>query len=580
MTRRRAIAAVIALLAFAAFLPALANGFVAYDDPLYLTANPVVQRGLSWHGLAWAMTAFRTGHWHPLTWLSLMLDWQLFGAHAWGHHLVGLALHAAVAAMVFLWLEECTGDWLRAAIVAALFAVHPMRVESVVWASERKDVLSALFFVAACWAHTRRARTAVTAFTALSLLCKPMAVTMPLVLLLLDRWPLERKERLTALVFEKAPLFVLSAGASVMAMIAQTAGGAVGQHTRTSAVLAQAAVNPLLYLKLTLWPAHLIPLYPLPEVAPSLWAAMAALALLALLTAAAFFAGKAVSTGWAWFLVTLLPVVGLVQVGWQSVADRYMYLPHIGLFLAFVWAVPRWRPAYAAALAGFLGGLAWVQTGYWKSTEALFAHVREVSPDNALGNIEAGDEALRAGRLDEAARSFMAALRRQPGSASAMEGLATVLERQGRGEEAIAMLARAVRAEPSLPGLAQHYASALANHGRYREALAEYQRIFALEPDRPGVALGLGAVLGQLGRGDEAIAMFRRAVRQSPDDAGPHEALGIALARAGDYAAAIPELERALAIAPGFPRAREVLRAAREDAAKAKGPRAAGLSRE
>ena len=593
---RRALALTLFGAVCLAFLPTLQNGFVQLDDAYYLTKNAVVHDGLSWHGLLWAFTTFDAANWHPLTWLTFMLDWQLFGAHAWGHHLIGLLLHASVAVLAFVWLDDCTQDRLRSFCVATLFALHPLRVESVAWASELKDPLSGLFFVWACLAHTRRARagfrggeTWVTLLMALSLLAKPTAVTLPLVLLLLDRWPLARKEPLRALLLEKAPLFALSFLSSVITILAQLSSGAVStlQQVSIAARLEHAILNVVLYLRLTLWPAGLVPMYPLDPRALPAWQAAAALAAVAVLTLVAallFRARRAVLTGWAWFLVMLLPVIGIVQAGAQAIADRYTYLPHLGLFIACAWAIPtvpqlessgaaatRLRTAAFAAFAALavaLGAASFRQTRYWQSGDTLFGRMQALAPGSTTANLALAVERIGQGRLPEAGQLLQRVLERDPSSAVALSNLGIVRIREGRTEEGLLLLGQARRSVPSDLTISQSYATALAHAGRHEEAIAEYARLYQLEPERPGVALGYGVALGDAGLGAQALAFLRMAVAQAPGDAATHAALGTALARAGSYPEAIRELSQALALQPDFPGAQQMLRNAREDAAR------------
>ena len=578
--KRTAIALSTAALAVLAFAPALLNGFVDYDDGLYLTANRVVQQGLTWQGLKYAFSTFDGFSWHPLTWLSHMLEWQIFGPRAWGHHLVSLLLHAAVAAVVFLWLDEATSDRARSAAVAALFAVHPLRVESVAWAAETKDLLCALFFVCACWAHVRRVRRGgsgnlVAVFALLALMAKPMAVTLPLVLLLLDVWPLARRERLRSLVVEKLPLFALSAFSAVITMLAQAYGGATAslQQVPVGIRLGLAALNLVNYLTLTFWPTRLSPLY-MAERTP-IWMMVASAAALALVTAAAaasFRRRPPILVGWLWFLVTLLPVSGLVQVGLQSIADRYTYLPHLGLFAALVWAVPELsRKAAATVLAcvlAVLAGLSLRQTRYWKSTEVLFGRVLTLSPTNSAANTALALVLMREGKLDEAERRLRIAIKSAPQYAGALDNLGLILQAEGRTDEALSMFSRARRVLPMNLEVAAHYAKSLAQAGRIDEALAEFQPIYQADPEHPGVEVELGMLLSQKGRNEEALALLRHAVARLPENAQAHAALGVALARGGQYPASVAELERAVQLQPTDRFAQEMLRRAREDAAR------------
>jgi Flp pilus assembly protein TadD len=588
---RRAIALALFVFAGLAFLPTLANGFVKYDDDDYVVQNPMVQHGLTLDSVRWAFTSFHAGNWHPITWLSHIVDWQLFGERAWGHHLVGLLLHLATCLLVFLWLDETTGARWRSAAVAALFAVHPLRVESVAWASERKDLLCAFFFVAACWAHCRSVRARgrssvwVVVLGALALGAKPMAVTLPFVLLLLDLWPLartrgERPARWPALVLEKVPLVLLAAGSALLTVKAQKAWGSVTsmQALPFGERLGNAIVNYVHYLAVTLWPVGLVPLYPLPSLGPALAPLIGAAALLLGLTAFVLWRARrepAVLVGWCWFLGVLFPVSGIAQAGLQSIADRYSYLPHLGLFIACAWAVPALgvagRRALAVALVALLAisaGMSFWLTRFWHDPETLFGRVHRLSPDNPMGNVALAVERMRTGRLAEAEPLLRSAVQEMPGLVTALGNLGNLLVAEGRTAEGVGYLAQAHARLPQDLDVAWAYARALAKAGRLDEAIAAGEEIARQEPDRPGLALQLGTWLGRRGHPAEALALLAHAVELAPDDPAAHEALGVALAQSGRFREAIPELERVLQLAPNFPGARQMLQFAREDAAK------------
>jgi len=579
---RKVLVALLAGTACLAFVRTLGNDFVPFDDGDYLTQNLVVHQGLTWKGTLWAFTTFEMGNWHPLTWLTHMLDWQLFGAHAGGHHGVGLLIFLATVAVVFLWLDEMTGERARSAAVTALFALHPLRVESVAWASERKDLLCAFFFVLTCWAHVRRVRKGgngswVALWTLLALMSKPMAVTLPVVLLILDFWPLRRREKPWALVFEKLPLIVLSGVSSAVTMFAQVSGGAVAEGFHLDAQVARASLNVLRYLGLTFWPVGLIPLHPF-DYTPAVWKIVLAMALLFAITAAAwqlYPRRPAIAAGWAWFLVTLLPVIGLVQAGLQSVADRYTYLPHIGLAVAVVWAVPepspRWRNSAALLFGGLAAALAmatFVQVGYWRDARALFTHTLDVSPGNPLAEFVLGGEAMKTGDLAEAEARFRATLKKQPNAPRALLNLGIVLLKEGRTDEANRAFALARYEAPMDVDVSMGYACAAARVGRLDEAIAEYRALDSLDQEQRNTALQLGVLLDQAGQHEEGLAYIRRAVKLAEDDPATHAALATALARGGRFDEAIPEMEAALKLQPDYPGMRQMLGYAREDAAK------------
>ena len=580
--QRRAFALLLAGSVLLAFAPALWNGWVFYDEPQYLLDNPMVQRGLTLRGLRWAFTTFHASNWHPLTWISHMLDWQLFGARPWGHHLVALLLHASAAALCFLFLDGATQSRGRSFFAAALFALHPLRVESVAWAAERKDLLCGLFFLAACHAHVVRARRgsgggAVTLFAALALLSKPMAVSLPVALLLLDVWPLRRQERFWKLLLEKAPIAALSAAVAAMTMLAQVAGGAVATRIALSTRLSGAAVNLVQYLRLSFWPSGLIPLYPLSVSGPSAAQTALALLLLTAITAAAAATARsrpAILMGWAWFVATLLPVLGVVQAGLQAVADRYTYLPHVGLAIACAWAVPQGFPhlrrsliASGCAASVALASASFVQTRFWKDAETLFGRTMALSPGNAIAALALGVVRLQQDRLGEAEGYFRDSLRAAPGMPQTLVDLGLVLQRQGRTDESLQAYRRARDVAPMKLDVAAAYGSALARAGRTEEAIAEYRRIIAIEPADPTAALALGGLLRKAGRTAEALQWLRRAVALAPEDAAAHATLGATLASSGDAPAGVVEFERAAHLQPSLPGLQEALRRARQQVA-------------
>ncbi|MFL6195873.1 MAG: hypothetical protein ACJ75H_16965 [Thermoanaerobaculia bacterium] len=396
------LAAALALLTVLAYLPSLRNGFVNLDDGIYVTGNPHVRQGITRAGLVWAATANVGNNWHPLTVLSHMLDCELFGLNPAGHHATSLLLHTANTVLLFLVLLGMTGAAWRSALVAALFAVHPTHVESVAWIAERKDVLSGLFWILAlgAWAfYARRPSPGryllVALLMILGLMSKPMGVTLPFVLLLLDVWPLERLSLgWRRLVIEKLPLLALSAASSVVTLLYQRTSLAPLEALPWTPRLENAAVSCAAYLGKILLPRNLAVFYPMPAEIP-LWKAAAALLLIAGLTILVLRAVRRAPwllVGWLWFLITLVPVLGLVQVGRQAMADRYLYIPSIGLFLAIAWGIAGLidrRIAIALSIAALLA-LAVntrVQIGYWHDGVALFRHSLEVTGDNPVARL-------------------------------------------------------------------------------------------------------------------------------------------------------------------------------------------------
>jgi tetratricopeptide (TPR) repeat protein len=443
--------AALAFLTLAAWLPALQNGFINLDDPYYVTTNPQVRPGITRGGLAWAMTAKVASNWHPLTMLSHILDCQLFGLDPAGHHATSLLLHLANALLLFEVLRRMTGAAGRSAAVAALFAVHPTHVESVAWVAERKDVLSALFWLLAMGAWARYARAPaigryllVALLMILGLMAKPMVVTLPFALLLLDIWPLDRlRLGWRRLLIEKLPLLALSAASSLITLRYQETSLAPLDVVPWSLRAANALVSYVAYLGKIFLPRHLAVFYPIPLAIPA-WKVAGAALLLAALTALAVWRARWepwLLTGWLWFLGTLVPVIGLVQVGRQAMADRYTYIPSIGLFLAVVWSVAWFWRSHRAALATVsaivilaLAAVTRVQIGYWSDSATLFRHALAVTgDDNYLAHIGLGKALMAEKDWNGAAEQFRAALALYPHLSEARAGLESVRRAKEEG---------------------------------------------------------------------------------------------------------------------------------------------------
>jgi tetratricopeptide (TPR) repeat protein len=539
-----------------AFWPVLGNGFVEIDDTDYVTENARVQQGLTPSGLVWAWTTVHSANWHPLTWMSHMLDWELHGPDPLGHHLTSLLFHVASAVVLFLALERATGCLSRSAVVAALFAVHPLHVESVAWVAERKDVLSTFFWMLATWAYVRFAEAPgagryllVLAAFAVGLTAKPMLVTLPFTFLLLDLWPLSRWKPGAGnggggpipwlLLREKIPLLALSIASSAVTVLAQRSGRAVATLDAYpfSNRLGNAVVSYAAYLWKTLWPSDLSFFYLHPKQGLAPWQiGLSALALVSV----TFLALRARSrrpyllVGWLWYVGTLVPVIGLVQVGSQAMANRYTYVPLVGLFLMAAWGVPdlveswqrrrasgaetpRWLALPAVALLLALAVDTRAETRYWRDSASLFERALAVSPDNYLAHFGLGLTLSHQGKVDEAIGQYQTTLRLRPDDARTHTNLALLLTGQGKLEEAHAHAQEAVRLYPGYADAHSNLGVVLAAQGRTEEAIQEYQAALALEPDDPQVHNNLGSALAKLGRTDEAILEFRSAVRARPD---------------------------------------------------------------
>jgi tetratricopeptide (TPR) repeat protein len=582
------------------------HGFIDFDDNCYVYDNPVVTKGLSAAGAAWAFTTFSAANWHPVTWLSHMLDVSLFGLDPGAHHVMSLAIHVATTLILFAAFTAMTARPWRSAVVAGVFALHPLHVESVAWVAERKDVLSAFWAAVAllCYARYARRRTfrrylLVALALALGLMSKPMLVTLPFVLLLLDVWPLGRLSwppdlaKLTNLVVEKIPLFAMVAASSALTFAAQRRGGAVWSLTRLPLPdrLATAVVAYARYVVKSFWPLNLGVLYPYEDHPPLL--VFAVLAGLAAVTAATVVAARRrpyLMVGWLWFLGMLVPVIGLVQVGSQSMADRYMYLPLVGLSAAVAWgaadlaagSVLSRRAAAAvacAALAAF-AFLAYRQAGYWTSSLPLFEHTLAVTGPNYVIHKNIGVELEHAGRTAEAIDEYAKALAINPRYAEAHNAMGVALVKEGRHEEAVAHYEKALKSQPAftealvnmgaaLESLgrreeaAQCYRRALsgrgdailahqnlgllaAREGRSGEAKAHYAQVLALDPDHAEAHSNLGVILAAEGRTEEAVSHFRKAVASQPDNAEAHANLGHELLKALKVDEARSHLARAL----------------------------------
>ncbi|MDB6021912.1 MAG: Tetratricopeptide 2 repeat protein [Pedosphaera sp.] len=609
----------------------LKHNFINFDDPIYVTENPFIQNGVTASTLSWALTTGHAGNWHPLTWISHALDCQIYGLkHPGGHHLTNLLFHIANTLLLFLVLRRMTGAVWRSAMVAALFAWHPLHVESVAWVAERKDVLSTLFWLLTLWAYARYVTESKVqsskskAFYGAALLCfglglmsKPMLVTLPFVLLLLDFWPLKRSaecgvrsaelgtssvvfvSRWRHLVAEKVPFFAISLVLSVVTFLVQRQGGAVMEMNKFplpirvgNALMAYAG-----YLRKMFWPSDLAVFYPIPNSLPaSHW--LAAGALLAAVSVVAVALARTrpyFLFGWLWFLGTLVPVIGLVQVGSQSMADRYTYMPLVGIAIIFAWGVAdlfcgrrlgRWNLSWAifAPVLAACVLMTWEQLPYWQNSETLFRHALAMTTNNVVAHIDLGRALDDAGRPDEAKAEFAAALRIEPESPATLNGLGVHFAKQGDMTNALGYYASALRNQPFYGDAHYNLGNVLAHEGKLAEAADQYAEALRIKPDSPDAHNNLGAVLAGLGQLDEAVAHFKsalrlrpnypeaqdqlggvmvkmgrldlarihygEAVRLKPDFVHAQLKLGLVMAQQGDVQPAIPHFQAALAIEP------------------------------
>jgi Flp pilus assembly protein TadD len=563
------------------FSRAMGCGFVNYDDPSYVTDNPHVQAGLTWAGVVWAFTA-PLDYWHPLTWLSHMLDWQLNGPAASGHHLTSVVWHALNAVLAFGVFRRLTGGFWRSAFAAALFAWHPLRVESVVWITERKDVISGCFFLLTLLAYARyvAGRAAgrpgrwnylltLVCFTA-GLMSKPTLVTLPLVLLALDFWPFARGSSGKAwwlLLIEKLPFFALSGVTAVVTVLMQRHTGAFVLNVPFGARAGNAVVSLARYLGKFVWPFDLIVCYSHPGYWPAL-AVVGASALAAGLSWLAWQQRRArpwLTVGWLWFLAALLPVIGLIQVGFQSMADRYTYLPLLGVELALVWSVPAWPSRLARIGAACLAVVAlaacaartWDQQGVWRDSVSLFEHAVEVTDRSDVAEDFLASALSATGRLDDAAVHARRACALNPRNTTAMINLAGICERQGRTGEAMDLYRSALALRPDNSLVQMQLGLLELGRGRVDEARRRMTAALRADPALRERTLQLG--YNALEHRDAASAryFYELVLTVMPDDAEAHVALGALLIRTGDRAAGLAEWRRALELDPNFPGLRE-----------------------
>jgi tetratricopeptide (TPR) repeat protein len=546
----------LAVITTALYLPITHHDFVNFDDDDYITNNSHVQAGLTWTGLIWAFQTGAAANWHPLTWLSHMLDCQLYGLNPGGHHSTNLIFHVVNTLLLFLWLRQLTGALWRSAIVAALFAWHPLHVESVAWAAERKDVLSTFFWMLTLLAYTRYARESKVqspkskVFYGLSLLAfafglmsKPMVVTLPFVLLLLDFWPLNRFQSgsparsIANLIVEKLPFLALTLAASVVTYSVQTSGRALWSPAGLS--FSSRVANALWayerYISKTFWPADLSIFYTHPYHWPAVLVMGAAL-LLALWSGLFIWRARQnpyLVVGWFWFLGTLIPTIGLVQVGSQSMADRYMYIPSIGLFIMVVWGLndflnwrPHWRRiatlAGGVALAGCLVGTE-IQLSYWQNSIKLFRHAIEATPDNFVAYTCLGETLRDLGVNNKEAMT-----------------------------NALMLCAEAVRIAPNSPVAQYNYGMTLLQNQGLNEALEHLDAAARLAPHNSEIQYNLGLVLLLHGKPDEAASPFAAALVERPDFAEAHRRLAQALSQQYKSKEAISHYRAALRLKPDF----------------------------
>lgn len=553
--------------------------FISYDDDLYVAANPHVQAGLTFAGIKWALTAVVSSNWLPVTLLSHMLDVQLFGLQSGMHHLVNVLIHALAAVLLFVVFKRATGEPGPSAFVAFVFALHPLHVESVAWISERKDVLSAFFWFLTLYCYVRYAekpglgRYLVTLVPfCLGLMSKPMVVTLPFTLLLFDLWPLRRVQwpgvSWLRILWEKVPLVVLSAGVSLMTYWIQKSTRAASMVIALQGRIGKALISYITYIRQTFWPTHLAVFYPYPRYLLA-WEIAAAFLFILTMSAITILVWRTrpyLAVGWFWYLGTLVPVIGLVQAGQQSHADRYSYIPMVGLLVMVAWGAtdvvdqwvgnwPRIQPVIATA--GVVSCtvclvLAWQQTANWRNADTLFQHAIDVTGDNWVAQGSLGQYLMKIPeRRADAIEHLETAIRIQPNFAEAHNNLGLVLARVDLCGAAIPHFQAALLAKPDLVEASNNLGMCLMNSGRYGEAITYFESALRARPDYSDPHFNLGLTFSKLtGRNQEAVAQYEAGLRLEPANAEAHRNLGMLLVSLGRTREALAHLEAAQQLRP------------------------------
>lgn len=576
----------LAAITWLVFGQTLGHEFVNYDDDDYVVKNAQVSRGLTLDGISWAFTHVHSSNWHPLTWISHMLDCQIYGLNPGGHHLSNVLLHAATAILLFFVLRQMTATFWRSAFVAALFAIHPLRVESVAWVAERKDILSGLFFMLTLGAYVRYARAPwstlryglVVFLFALGLMCKPMLVTVPFVLLLLDYWPLnrfatlpgqtgKRPQSLRRLILEKLPLLGLGLASSVITLFAQKESMAPVTRLPLLLRLSNAVVSCTDYLRQMFWPADLAVLYPWEAARLGTLTTVISIALLGGISVVVFVLRRRryLVTGWLWYLIMLGPVIGILQVGNQARADRYTYLPQIGLYLLLTWGAvelcAKWR--HRRALLASLASIILVafiftaraQAAYWRDSEALWSHALACTTDNIIAEGNLGKACYEKGKTREAMVYFQNSLRIEPNQAPIHSCLGVFFLEMGRIDESLAHLQTAVEIEPNYADAHYNLGNTYLQMGRAKEALSHYDRALGIAPDDTQALNNMSWILAtwpdaQIRDGARAVELAGRADALTRNKSPIISAtLAAAYAEAGRFAEALKTAQRALELA-------------------------------
>jgi protein O-mannosyl-transferase len=576
-----AICLVLAVITFVVFGQTTDFEFVNYDDHVFYK-NPQVANGLSLKGIAWVFTHADCFLYHPLTMISFMADNQFHGVDAGWYHFTNVLLHTASVILLFLVLQQMTGALWGSAFVAAVFAIHPLRAESVAWVAERKDVLSGFFFMLTLGAYARfvrkpdsRARyLMVAAAFVLALLSKPSVVTLPFVLLLLDYWPLHRFEQQgplnqpewcgipRRLILEKIPLLALAAGASVITALVTRGLVDPAVHVSLPARIGNALVYYAVYLRQMIWPAGLAVVYPYPPNGLPAWQMALAGVLLGGLSAAAWAWRRTqpwLLIGWLWYLGMLMPMIGITPAGAYPQADRYTYLPQIGIYLALTWLVAGLRVGrvvFGCLMAGVLAALmvcGWKQTAHWKNSETLWAHALACTTNNCAAALHLGNALDQIGELDEAMIHYREAIKMCPEKPDAYNNLGNDLRQQGKADEAITQYQAALRIKPDNADAHYNLGIAFRQQGKVDEAITQYQAALQINPGHAAAHINLGSALLQKGRVDEAIAHLQKALQLNPGNAQALNNLGTAFQQKGDMPEAIAQYQQAAQLDPSDP---------------------------
>ncbi|HEX7535043.1 MAG TPA: tetratricopeptide repeat protein [Syntrophales bacterium] len=559
-----------------AYWPVQHYGLICLDDIDYISGNPYVKAGLTWDSFLWALKDIHTGYWHPLTWVSHMLDYQLFGSRVGGHHWTNVIFHITNSMLLYIVLKRMSGSAWKSALVAALFAVHPLNVESIAWVSERKNVLCTFFWFAGLWSYayyverpTRYRYSLLLVTFSLGLMSKPMIVTFPFTLLLLDYWPLGRLTSwkiFPRLLFEKVPLFILAAIVGIVTFLSSFHGDVTISIDKLSVVdrLANAVVSYIRYLGKMLWPENLAVFYPYSKDFASFLIIGAVLLLAVISCLAVFWARKYpyAVVGWLWYLGTLVPVIGLIQVGKQAMADRYAYIPMIGLFIIVAWGIPdllrgwqRRKIMFAITSGAVISGLmicTLLQVRYWQNGVTLFEHALQVTEMNSRAHYNLGISLTDLGKYEEAIYHFSYAIRLEPEYAGLYSHMGVALAGQGKTDEAIVYYQEALRIKQNDETTHNNLGVALAGKGNFDEAILHFQEALRIRPDYVYANRNMGGALAGLGKMEEAIGYYEKALKIDGDSAVTHNNLGLALASVGRTPEAIGHFQEALKINPYY----------------------------